>query len=218
MKIVSEGLRNKNILVTGASSELGVALVKNLTELGSNLTLTTSSDEGLKTLSRFVKLGAKLIKVDLTKINEVVESELNDKYDVVFHLVGGYKASSVKKYKSDELSYLLSQMVVSTANLMEKVKEGVAQRGGRVIYISTRYKVSANNTAYVVSKRACEIYLEGVNDYFLSNKADDSERAFVQIYRIKQIGENGSSVESIVKKLIEGYKVDGFISEIEEKE
>lgn len=207
--------KDKRVLITGGSGELGMALVARLLKFGAQITLTTRSGELAS--NSLVKSGEniKVVRVDLSKYDEVIKSEINEEYDSVFHLVGGYNQSSVNSYSEEGLKELLEQLVVSTANLVDRVKESLIGRNARFVYVSTSYKVSANNTAYTVSKLGAENYLSGLSNYLSRKGAGAIMSGAVQIYKVREIGgEGGLSVEKIVDKIVENYELGSFSKDL----
>jgi short-subunit dehydrogenase len=154
-------VQNKIVIVTGASSGIGLATAKLLAERSARVVLVSRSKEKLETLSKELPFSI-AIDADMTKIpdiNRVVEQTLEHfgRVDVLINNAGqGYDAP-IEKTNIDTFHYIFDLDVVGPLVAMQQVIPVMRkQGGGAIINISsgTALMYLPNMGAYSASKRA----------------------------------------------------------------
>lgn len=154
-------VQNKVVIVTGASSGIGLATAKLLVGHGAKLALVSRSKEKLEKLSRELP-NSIAITADMTKIPEIkrmvaLTQERFDRVDILINNAGqGYDAS-VEKTDIDTFHYIFNLEVIGPLVAMQQVIPIMRkQGGGAIINISsgTALMYLPNMSAYSASKRA----------------------------------------------------------------
>jgi short-subunit dehydrogenase len=154
-------VQNKVVIVTGASSGIGLATAKLLSERGAKVALVSRSKETLETFSRELP-DSITATADMTKIPEIkrmVEQtqEHFGRVDILINNAGqGYDAS-VEKTDIDTFHYIFDLDVIGPLVAMQQVIPIMRkQGGGAIINISsgTALMYLPKMSAYSASKRA----------------------------------------------------------------
>jgi short-subunit dehydrogenase len=154
-------IQNKVVIVTGASSGIGLATAKLLSEKGAKLALVSRSREKLEQLSK--ELADSLaVPADMTKRDEiknmVSQTEMHfGRIDALINCAGqGYDAP-VEKTDVDIFQHIFDLDVVGPVIAMQQVIPVMRrQGGGTIINVSsgTALMYLPNNGAYSAMKRA----------------------------------------------------------------
>ena len=154
-------VRNKVVIVTGASSGIGLATAKLLAEQGAKLALVSRSKEKLEQLSEELP-NSLAVPTDMTKIDEIEmmikqTEEHFGRIDVLINCAGqGYDAP-VEKTNIDIFYHIFNLDVVGPLIAMQQVIPIMRkQGGGTIINISsgTALMYLPYNGAYSSIKRA----------------------------------------------------------------
>ena len=154
-------VRNKVIIVTGASSGIGLATAKLLAEKGAKLALVSRSKEKLEKLSREIP-NSLSVPADMTKISEIKNmieqtQEHFGRIDILINCAGqGYDAP-LEKTNINTLHYIFDLDVVGPIVAMQQVIPIMRkQGGGTIINISsgTALMHLPNMGGYSALKRA----------------------------------------------------------------
>ena len=136
-------LKNKNIIVTGASGGIGNSIVQKLNECGANVLATGTKIEKLEELkSKFNNI--KILKFDISqhdKIEEFIEnstSELGGNLDCIVNNAGITKDNLTIRMSLDEWSKVIDINLTSTF-LMSKysIKKMLKNKSGKIINITS---------------------------------------------------------------------------------
>ena len=154
-------VRNKIAIITGASSGIGLATARLLTEKGAKLTLVSRSKEKLEKLSTEIP-NSLAVPADMTKITEIKNmieqtQEHFGKIDILINCAGqGYDAP-MEKTNINTFHYIFDLDVVGPLVAMQQVIPIMRkQGGGTIINISsgTALMHLPNMSAYSSLKRA----------------------------------------------------------------
>lgn len=154
-------VQNKVVIITGASSGIGLATAKLLSKQGSKLALVSRSKERLEEISKELP-NSIAIPADMTKITEVkrmVEQTASHfgKVDILINNAGqGYDAP-VEKIDIDTYHYIFDLNVVGPLVAMQQVIPLMREQGaGAIINISsgTALMHLPNMSGYASTKRA----------------------------------------------------------------
>lgn len=154
-------LRNKVVIVTGASSGIGLATAKLLAKKGAKLALVSRSKEKLEKIARTIP-DSLVVPADMSNISEIksmiehVHKQFG-KIDVLINCAGqGYDAP-VEKTNIETLCYIFDLDLVGPLVAMQQVIPIMRkQSGGTIINVSsgTALMCLPNNGGYSSLKRA----------------------------------------------------------------
>ncbi len=136
-------LKNKNIIVTGASGGIGNSIVKKLNESGANILASGTRIEKLEELKKnFEKI--KILKFDISesiKIEEFVENatkELGGSLDCIVNNAGTTQDNLAIRMNIDEWKKVIDINLTSTF-LMSKfaIKKMLKNKSGKIVNITS---------------------------------------------------------------------------------
>ncbi len=166
------GLKNKKVLIIGASKGIGRGIVKGFSEEGANIVAVARSEELLKEVAAESKAsGSASFAYEVKDIMEcdtqVFADELLQKYgvfDVVVHNVGGSLISRNHLGGSDDWNYALKFNAVAAIDMNSRLIPPMIERGyGRVIHISSISAVMLRgNPLYASAKAFLNAYVTTV--------------------------------------------------------
>lgn len=148
--------KNKSILVTGATSGVGLALVKQLLIEGYNVWATGRNED---VLSELQELGAKTIRADLTQIDDldVLVRSIDDLLDIVIYSAGVGVFTYADKVTDEEVEETFLVNCIRPIQLTKKLLPFLNQESkGQLIFIGSQAgKVATPKTSvYAASKHA----------------------------------------------------------------
>ena len=178
--------KDKIILVTGASSGIGMETARAFARKGARLALTGRNIEMLKVVSGSIKKeggSAEMFPFDLTNISGIpelvkkIQSHFNESIDVVVNSAGVAVLGTVENIPVEAYSYNLQVNFVASLALIKEVMPGMKNKmRGQIINISSG-----------VGKRG----LPGVSSYCVSkfalNALTESLRVELSPYNIDVI-------------------------------
>ena len=154
-------LKGKVVIVTGASSGIGLATARLLAKEGANVALVSRSREKLELLAAELP-GSFAFAADMTKVNEIESMvkrtvEHYGRIDVLVNCAGqGYDAP-VEKTNVDTFHHIFDLDVVGPLVAMEQVIPIMRKQGGGLIMnvsSGTALMYLPNNGAYSALKQA----------------------------------------------------------------
>lgn len=154
-------IQNKVVIVTGASSGIGYATAKLLSEKGAKLVLVSRSKEKLQQLANELS-DSLAVPADMTKTDEIKETIKRtqvhfNRIDVIINCAGqGYDAP-VEKTNLDIFRHIFELDVVGPLVAMQQVIPVMRRQGGGAIMnvsSGTALMYLPNNGAYSAMKRA----------------------------------------------------------------
>ena len=136
-------LKNKNIIVTGASGGIGNSIVKRLYDSGAKILASGTRIEKLDELKKNFK-NIKILKFDISqsdKVEEFIENatnELGGSLDGIINNAGITKDQLFLRMKDEDWDDVINTNLSSVFNITKVfIKSMVKQREGRVINISS---------------------------------------------------------------------------------
>ena len=136
-------LKNKNIIVTGASGGIGNAIIKKLNEAGANILASGTKIEKLEELKKNFE-GIKILKFDISqsdKIEEFIENatgELGGSLDGLINNAGITQDNLAIRMTLDEWQKVINVNLTSTF-LMSKfaIKKMLKNKSGKIVNITS---------------------------------------------------------------------------------
>lgn len=136
-------IKDKVIIVTGASSGIGLATAKHLAGQGAKVVLASRDPEKLQTIEKEIA-GSFAVPTDVTKPEEAVQLvdkaiEKFGRVDVLVNGAGQAMAAPVEKINIDGYRKLLELNVVAPLNLMQLVIPQMRKQGsGTILNLSSQ--------------------------------------------------------------------------------
>ncbi len=166
-------LKDKTILITGASSGIGKATAKKLAKHGANVVLMARSEDELKDLKKAIeKEGGKALVTpgDVTKMKDfekAVEQSVSKfgSVDVLINNAGLMPLSFVEKLKTDEWEQMVDVNIKGVLNGVAAVlPELKKNKGGHIINISSMaaHRYFPGGAVYCATKVAVKMFSEGL--------------------------------------------------------
>lgn len=166
-------LRNKTIIITGASSGIGEATAKKLAKQGANVVLMARREDKLKNLKEAIEKDggtALVVSGDVTKKQdfEKVVSETVENYGQIDGLInnaGLMPLSFVKKLKTDEWDQMVDVNIKGVLNGVAAVlPKMIDNNGGAIINISSMaaHRYFPGGAVYCATKSAVKMFSEGL--------------------------------------------------------
>ena len=136
-------LKDKNIIVTGASGGIGNSIIKRLSEYEANILATGTKIEKLDELkSKFKNL--KILKFDVSEINKIEEfienatKELGGKLDCLVNNAGVTQDNLAIRMSLDEWKKVIDVNLTSTFFLSKfAIKKMLKNKSGKIINITS---------------------------------------------------------------------------------
>ena len=153
-------LKNKNIIVTGASGGIGNSIVEKLYDNGANILATGTKLEKLEKLKQNFK-NIKILKFDISqheKIEEFINNateELGGSLDCIINNAGITKDNLLMRMSEEDFDSVIEVNLKSVFNMTKAVQRTMLkQRKGSIINMSSIVGVKGNagQTNYAASK------------------------------------------------------------------
>ena len=136
-------LKNKNIIVTGASGGIGNSIVKSLNDFGANILASGTKIEKLEELkSKFNNI--KILKFDISNAEQIEEfidkatTELNGNLDCLINNAGITQDNLAIRMSLDEWKKVIDINLTSTFLLSKfAIKKMLKNKSGKIINITS---------------------------------------------------------------------------------
>jgi NAD(P)-dependent dehydrogenase (short-subunit alcohol dehydrogenase family) len=162
--VTPDTLRDRVVLITGATGALGSAVTREFAQTQARLALTGRSEQKLEHLMDEAGLPAErvfAVSADVTQAEgvqglvEAIETHLG-RIDVLLNIAGGWRAGKpVGETSVKEWDYMLALNLHSAFLLSRAVVPSMLQAGwGRIVHVSSKTAVAprAKSAGYAVSK------------------------------------------------------------------
>jgi len=160
-------LKNKKILITGASSGLGVGIAVDSSKMGASIYLTARNEERLNnTLSQLDGEGHSMYIADLCKIEDI--DRLVDTLPILDGIVlcaGVIKTLPVKNITDESINEIFKTNIISSIGLMKRcLKAKKLAHGASVVFISSvsTFNVKIGNSLYSATKGAVNSFAKAM--------------------------------------------------------
>ena len=166
-------IKGKTIIITGASSGIGEATAKKLSQEGANVVLSARREDRLNSLKdEIVKNGglALVVPADVTKkedFKKVVSSTLEEfgSIDGIINNAGLMPLSYVKNLHTDEWDKMIDVNIKGVTNGVSAVLPTMMeQKSGNIVNISSSaaHKYYPGGAVYCATKAAVKTFTEGL--------------------------------------------------------
>jgi len=175
-------LKDKTVLITGASGGIGQEVARNMSKQGADIILTGTNEEKLKKISSDLGQKSKYIVADLGNDQDIDNlsqnaENYNGKIDILVNNAGITSDNLFLRMKDEEWDKVLNINLNSNVKLTKKIIRGmIKRRFGRIIFITSIIGFSGNagQSNYASSKAALSgfsksIALEVANRGITSN-------------------------------------------------
>lgn len=166
------GLKNKNVLIVGASKGIGKGIAIGFAQEGANIVAVARSEELLKEVKQeALSCGAASFAYEICDVMECDTQKFADElmlkygiFDIVVHNVGGSLISRNHLAGSDDWNYALKFNAISAIDMNSRLIPPMIERGyGRVIHISSISAVMLRgNPLYASAKAFLNAYVTTV--------------------------------------------------------
>jgi NAD(P)-dependent dehydrogenase (short-subunit alcohol dehydrogenase family) len=175
-KGIDVSVRDKVVLITGATGALGEATSRVFAEAGARLALTARSGDDLEALAESLDRPAGQLLVhpaDATVPDAVAELVAQTvaqfgRVDVLLHIAGGYRGGkTIAETDLDDLTFMLSLNLTSAFLVCRAVLPHMtAQRWGRIVAVGSKSAVAPRRRsgAYAASKAGLIALVETIAD------------------------------------------------------
>mgnify|MGYP001160144021 FL=1 len=175
-------LKDKTVLITGASGGIGQEVARHMSKQGADIILTGTNEEKLKKISSDLGQKSKYIVADLGNDQDIDNlsqnaENYNGKIDILVNNAGITSDNLFLRMKDEEWDKVLNINLNSNVKLTKKIIRGmIKRRFGRIIFITSIIGFSGNagQSNYASSKAALSgfsksIALEVANRGITSN-------------------------------------------------
>lgn len=168
---MSERIKDKVVVITGASSGLGEATARALAKGGAKLVLGARRIERLQALARELALGDEAaVKADVTRYEQVTRLvehavRMHGRIDVILNNAGVMPHSPLERLKVEDWDRMidvnLKGVLYGVAAVLPHMK---AQKSGHIINVSSvaGHKVRPGSAVYAATKTAVRVISEGL--------------------------------------------------------
>ena len=168
---MSEGIKDKVVVITGASSGLGEAAARRLAKNGAKLVLGARRLERLQALAEELKLGGDaVVRTDVTQrvevkrlVDRAVQS--HGRIDVIVNNAGLMPLSPLERLKIEDWDRMIDVNIKGVLyGIAAALPHMKAQMSGHIINVSSvvGHKLRPGSTVYSATKSAVRVISEGL--------------------------------------------------------
>ena len=166
-----EGIKDKVVVITGASSGLGEATARRLVNGGAKVVLGARRMERLQSLAQELGLDEQaVVKTDVTQRDQVealVERaiQLHGRIDVMLNNAGVMPHSPLERLKVEEWDQMIDVNIKGVLyGIAAAMPPMTAQKSGQIINVSSvaGHKVGPGSAVYAATKHAVRVISEGL--------------------------------------------------------
>ena len=168
---MTQGIENKVVVITGASSGLGAETARYLTKGGAKVVLGARRVDRLEALAKELGLDARaIVKTDVTdraQVKALVDRavEIHGRIDVILNNAGLMPSSMLEKLKIDEWDRMIDVNIKGVLyGIAAALPHMTAQKSGHIINVSSvaGHKVGPGGSVYAATKHAVRVISEGL--------------------------------------------------------
>jgi NADP-dependent 3-hydroxy acid dehydrogenase YdfG len=168
---MTEGIKDKVVVITGASSGLGEAAARRLAKDGAKLVLGARRLDRLQALAKELSLsGDAVVQTDVSKYDEVKRLvdhavKVHGRLDVMINNAGLMPQSLLQRLKIDEWDRMIDVNIKGVLyGIAAALPVMQAQKSGHIINVSSvaGHKVRPGGTIYSATKSAVRVISEGL--------------------------------------------------------
>jgi NADP-dependent 3-hydroxy acid dehydrogenase YdfG len=168
---MSDNIKDKVIVITGASSGLGAAAARRLAHDGAKLVLGARRLDRLQALAKELALGSSdVVQTDVTRHDEVKRLvdqavQTHGRLDVIINNAGLMPHSPLERCKIDDWDRMIDVNLKGVLyGIAAVLPHMMAQKSGHIINVSSvaGHKVRAGSAVYAATKTAVRVLSEGL--------------------------------------------------------
>jgi NADP-dependent 3-hydroxy acid dehydrogenase YdfG len=170
---MTQGIQDKVVVITGASSGLGEAAARLLSAQGATVVLAARRADRIQSLAaELTKAGGKALAVatdvtDRQQVKKLVDTAVQayGRIDVMINNAGLMQQSPLERLKVDEWDNMIDINVKGVLyGIAAALPHMQRQKSGHVINVSSvaGHKVTPNGTVYCATKHAVRVISEGL--------------------------------------------------------
>ncbi len=168
---MTQGIKDKVVVITGASSGLGEATTRYLAERGAKLVLGARRLDRLRALAEALSLGAgAAVQTDVTRQEQVKALvdhavQTHGRIDVVLNNAGLMPHSPLERGKVQDWERMIDVNLKGVLyGIAAALPHMIAQKSGHVINVSSvaGHKVRPGSAVYAATKTAVRVISEGL--------------------------------------------------------
>ena len=173
MNNLNNNIEGKVVVITGASSGLGEATARHLSELGATVVLGARRTERIQALAdELAGKGGKVIAVatdviDHAQVQRLVDTAVENfgRIDVIINNAGVMPNSPLERLRIDEWDKMIDVNIKGVLyGIAAALPHMQKQKSGHIINVSSvaGHKVRAGNAVYAATKHAVRVISEGL--------------------------------------------------------
>jgi NADP-dependent 3-hydroxy acid dehydrogenase YdfG len=168
---MSDNIKDKVIIITGASSGLGAAAARRLARDGAKLVLGARRLERLQALAKELTLGSvDVVQTDVTRPDQVKHLvdqavQTHGRVDVIINNAGLMPHSPLERCRIEDWDRMIDVNLKGVLyGIAAVLPTMIAQKSGHIINVSSvaGHKVRAGSAVYAATKTAVRVISEGL--------------------------------------------------------